>query len=569
YTAQIDLSVYDVAGNNDTVSKEIPVYGVMSENPDNFNVVSDEETIPQKINRMTASLLPNPPGYKVMVPFKLTGGGENIEVLQYDIKDCLVEGDERAYQQLFEDQKNPTPEPLPTLEPVTQEEETNYAELTLSRFRPESLNNMNSFRLNCSIDIYQKIDDTVYDTPEEENISVKMGFTDSALGKEPGEEVLDKIERERDKIGSFHTFIEDSKQLMDKLKQWCNIATQVVSVWNVFATIEGIGIAIESQTVYDIGCYPYEFLGKNVISWLYYGNSMMDDSQFDPGRCGAKMDAGIQGMGSSEEKLGDEAVSIDEQPDKVSGALNQWGKDDGFWPGLRNICGFVSCEYTTELADDIQRYTGGDVGAGSDEEYLSIENASEMGGVNIGPVRAEPQNSLIMSIAGLCLPGIITNLNKYMSIQCRYVKCLKDLSLQGAPTYICDSKKSQSKCLFFFNEVGETFGILKLAKNIGEDIGNIGANLAPNTLKLVVDKAICSQPDKKVSKAVKVFACDVPRAIFNTIDSWKRFKAIGRYAEEETWQVSDSGKGICEQVLSDDFLNSTEENTTEENNETE
>ncbi|MGM5485553.1 MAG: hypothetical protein ACQEP1_06820, partial [Nanobdellota archaeon] len=33
YTAQIDLSVYDVAGNNDTVSKEIPVYGVMSENP--------------------------------------------------------------------------------------------------------------------------------------------------------------------------------------------------------------------------------------------------------------------------------------------------------------------------------------------------------------------------------------------------------------------------------------------------------------------------------------------------------------------------------------------------------
>lgn len=65
---------------------------------------------------------------------------------------------------------------------------------------------------------------------------------------------------------------------------------------------------------------------------------------------------------------------------------------------------------------------------------------------------ASPYDNYIMSIATLCLPGMIHNLEKFRQIQCEYGLCLLRSS-EGTPLDVCQANKGYSECKFIYGPI--------------------------------------------------------------------------------------------------------------------
>ena len=65
----------------------------------------------------------------------------------------------------------------------------------------------------------------------------------------------------------------------------------------------------------------------------------------------------------------------------------------------------------------------------------------------------KPENSLILSMATGCIPGVVYNLEKYRQIECSYYKCLRDYTKIGWPKFFCSSTRASSKCKYVYGQV--------------------------------------------------------------------------------------------------------------------
>ena len=64
------------------------------------------------------------------------------------------------------------------------------------------------------------------------------------------------------------------------------------------------------------------------------------------------------------------------------------------------------------------------------------------------------QDNLFLSFAGLCIPGIIKNMNQFREIKCRYVVCLETDVKQGLATVdMCEDLKDILECKYVWGEV--------------------------------------------------------------------------------------------------------------------
>ena len=71
-----------------------------------------------------------------------------------------------------------------------------------------------------------------------------------------------------------------------------------------------------------------------------------------------------------------------------------------------------------------------------------------------------PKDSFVVALFGPpypCIPGILSNLNKYRQIQCQYINCLQDSINTGLPADACEKVKSYETCKYF---VGEIFQVV-------------------------------------------------------------------------------------------------------------
>ena len=566
YLARLNFYFEDVALNVEEIQKSIPVYGISTNVPNNFHVnVNEREIIPRSINRQVASLLPNPPGYKIIIPFTLSGGGNDINILNYYVDSCLVDGDISPYENLFKDSRNPTPDRIPLLKATNQN--SNSLEFTMGHFVGADLNLLNDFEVSCQIYIYQsQRTHNGYFTfahPEVKNITFNLKVSGSALDDNPSEKIIDKIQKKREGIIKDTKFITDTAQFITQLENMCSYASKLMGVWGVFASLESLGASLvlasnnqeQFRWVYNLGCNLYEGYGS-LIAPLYYGSSY---GTFSRSRCPGKLQQYLSSEGAS--SLGEMGRNPD-SPSLVSGAFKAWTKDGGGFnfPGIRNICGFVTCEYSTALANNISRYTGGDTLLIFGEGF-NQENQNFFTSLLSFPRNApsfNPRNSFIMSAVTLCVPGMFYNLNKYRQIECDYVKCLKETSIAGGPISICDDQRKQNYCLVFFGEAYETIGILRFISAMGNSLTAVAIDFLPQGAKALWDIAVCNtkSPENTPTRKVLIAAtCTIPRAIHNLIDSYNRVKGLGRYAEADTWKFSRRDiPDSCEIILSDDFI---------------
>ncbi|HLC85113.1 MAG TPA: hypothetical protein VJH22_04955, partial [Candidatus Nanoarchaeia archaeon] len=81
------------------------------------------------------------------------------------------------------------------------------------------------------------------------------------------------------------------------------------------------------------------------------------------------------------------------------------------------------------------------------------------------------------SIACLCLPGIIHNLEKWNQVQCKYALCLgNEVRERGLPVSFCDEQKSYDECAFFFNQIFNAIPFTEILSDFGALLENLLTN---------------------------------------------------------------------------------------------
>ncbi|MEM4756048.1 MAG: hypothetical protein QW594_02855, partial [Candidatus Woesearchaeota archaeon] len=543
YKPELFFMIEDYGGNSLVYKKSIVVFGVIDDTPDNF-IVLVGKPIPFGINRLTATILPNPPGYKISVPFALSTNSQTISVLKYEIDSCTFGNETKAFDDLFRQQRNPTPMPVPTFLPLTQSGAVNYAEFTLRQLKEEEAKLITDDELACKIKIWQKKGDYTFANPEIDELRVKLVFYNATITGVPADKITEKINEKKKNVLVKAKFIGDASAFLRKVEKICSIGNSLVSLWGTFSLVESIGLGVKAipgvgqtigSAIFDVGCYGYELAGQYLIMPLWYGSF---DSGFGPENCGLKGQKGIAGSFDDTRLLDEDGVStsikknIEKRRESLKPSSRYVGDnfavwETDLWPGARWFCEFATCKWSTTFSDSLLVATGGNLAQASGLPAIDLGSfgSIDLRGENL---RVNPKDSLLYSAASMCLPGIIYNIDKWRRIECQQIQCLKETAMRGGDISQCDELYKESICLAVAGEVTNTVGVLVLFRSFSDGVSAVAENLLPNALKMVVDKAVC-QNDKvnEEKKWLVTVACDIPRAYYALLDSIDQIKGLG------------------------------------------
>lgn len=129
---------------------------------------------------------------------------------------------------------------------------------------------------------------------------------------------------------------------------------------------------------------------------------------------------------------------------------------DGMGGVYRATCGWVTCDQTLwnigidDLNEKWSFFHFGTTVEGS-ETRQSIRPWSS------------PKDSMFLSIATGCIPGIIYNFDKMRQIQCTYGSCIIDSVEQNYPIKVCEDVKHYTTCKYW---VGEAFYVVPFVNDI-------------------------------------------------------------------------------------------------------
>ena len=100
------------------------------------------------------------------------------------------------------------------------------------------------------------------------------------------------------------------------------------------------------------------------------------------------------------------------------------------------------------------------------------------GGVRLGTAElpASTDNSLIFSVATMCIPGIIENLKKYKEIQCQYIDCLQNQVPQGLPIAVCSEQRRFQECMYTYGQIFELIPFTHFFRTFGAQLQAIFDN---------------------------------------------------------------------------------------------
>ncbi len=146
----------------------------------------------------------------------------------------------------------------------------------------------------------------------------------------------------------------------------------------------------------------------------------------------------------------------------------------GFTKIAYKFCAWVGCDKTlwggwySNLQQQMNVKTG-------------LADVNRQTGLGITAWPASPKESLVLSIATGCLPGVISNLQKWRQIQCNYGVCLKESAKNNLPLKVCDDQRGYLECKYIF---GEIFQLVPFAHFVKRMLGKL-TEMLTNPLKLI------------------------------------------------------------------------------------
>jgi hypothetical protein len=208
-----------------------------------------------------------------------------------------------------------------------------------------------------------------------------------------------------------------------------------------------------------------------------------------------------------------------------------------------NLCKYISCD--EGLWGDWYNEMRGDYSKPLGDSGFNAE---------IWP--SNPKESLVLSLATGCLPGIVHNLQKRRQVECYYVLCLKNAAAEGVSLYVCDEQKAYLECMFIYGEIFQIVPFASFFKGLAENIETIFAD--PLGMIFAGLNFYCDMQPAGKLHAGCVLAHLVPTLAEITED-------IVGFADTESWQVGD----VCEEALKPvDDLKTNAEKSLESENET-
>jgi len=194
------------------------------------------------------------------------------------------------------------------------------------------------------------------------------------------------------------------------------------------------------------------------------------------------------------------------------------------------FCAYVNCKY----ADDILNNAKGEVGnlPGVAEDPV-VQGAMDNG--------FDVKESIIWSLGTLCLPGIMSNLNKWKEIQCQYLVCMKSQVPTGVPTAMCEDIKGFMECKFWVGELFNALPFMQIWSNMMTQLTTtFGDPLA--TIGWIVDQTQHCGETCKAQDPTNNLAC----AWFSLLSQiGDAVTEVSMVIEEEYWEV---GTPYCDQL---------------------
>lgn len=261
---------------------------------------------------------------------------------------------------------------------------------------------IDQIKFDCTLQIRFKEDDYIYTAPAEVNISFALKFYNYPLG-EVSQKMKNKINNAMEGGLAKEEFIGKASKVLGQFVKICRVVQTLTEVSNLLGKIEV------------------------ATSWMQY---------FPP----------------TEPAAG--------TINKATDAADITSK--GFVKTMYKFCQYATCDKLiwdkAVFGEDGYRKFLGEYGFSGGEQARKYSGYSWMEEYNIRSATfwpRDPSESLPLSVATGCLPGIIFNLQKMRNIDCGYAVCLYENAKKGISTAPCETEKSFGYCKYVYGQIFE------------------------------------------------------------------------------------------------------------------
>lgn len=168
----------------------------------------------------------------------------------------------------------------------------------------------------------------------------------------------------------------------------------------------------------------------------------------------------------------------------------------------------------------------------------------------------DPHDNLKSSIMGLCLSGIIVNLNKLEQNQCEKIICEYNAARQGLSPIACAKQSAFNTCMIKGGgfEIVEGILIGALRRNIRqvlEDPIAFGISRIQDALKQQVatcPKGVCTSPGSKAA-SIALAVLELPHVVETVEHLIKQLKSLGSIFDDSACEQLEDIKKELEQLI--------------------
>lgn len=280
---------------------------------------------------------------------------------------------------------------------------------------------------------------------ESENVTVQLGFYNLPLG-EYSEEMKDKIRTVKDDAIVSMSWISSLQDFIDIANKICEllfIADNVVKAWTT------VGMILQGVPFTEItmpGMNQYHKLATESVHGIYQYDRFPTLFKY----CGYLSCSTSLWGEFFEDTRESEWMSWTDYKMYIGDSTGLVASnDEGILPS--NVGNWVSFYKDPDTSDGKDGITSLEDKTGNTRKGVGLE-------LDMFP--SNPKDSLILSMATLCLPGIVSKLQEWRQIQCNYGVCLIDSMQTNMPQTVCEGQRSYLECKYI---TGEVFNILPFA----------------------------------------------------------------------------------------------------------
>ncbi|MBI5881309.1 hypothetical protein HZB90_04220 [archaeon] len=321
-------------------------------------------------------------------------------------------------------------------------------------------------RINCTAKIISKVYGAKISLPEEENVTLKVKVFNNPLGTNIGN-VKDEINDVQEHIASAGWgAIKYPRIIFDYAQIACNLVSTIQSVLGVLAfvgIIEGSACA-----EYQVMCPPSVQTNDRTGELATVQKGWLGKISVFCGlviSCRATRPQAIDG--------------VDEQPDgsfKCSDADSTWCSIQLWWAEWSNgVISWLSGSALLETNEDLNKYMNQNPSQA--ETAAGGRNLSgNMPFMTSSDIRGgfDPKKSLIASTLSLCVPGILSNIEKYRQLRCEWLICVKVNVAYGDMTLSqCDDLFQYGLCKYILGDIWNAVPMFQFINQLLSSVGNL------------------------------------------------------------------------------------------------